>query len=204
MKPYPFFLFLFLIIYISVPAQDLLKATGGSVISLQTGAVFFVNGGVNLDDGSMISNAGTFTIQKTASGSADFTDNTINPYNYGAGRFIFSGTGTQNVKTLNQFERIDVNNAGLNLGSDIHANTWYLITGVVATGGFSAIATSAAVTAVQADQSNTNYSNSWINGNLQRFVTPATVNSYVFPLGNAQNSNMAEMDNAVAGPLTGT
>jgi hypothetical protein len=193
----------FSMIYCGLSAQDVLKATHGSVISLQSGAVFFVNGGVNLDDGSRISNAGTITIQKTASGSADFTDNTGSPYNYGGGKFVFSGIGAQTIKSLNQFERIDVSNAGLNLASNIKANTWFLKSGVVNTGTFTVIATSAAATAVQADPSNTNYSSSWVNGTLQRFITPATINSYLFPLGNASNTNMAEMDNAAAGPLTG-
>src|SRR5450432_1879535 len=199
----PLLLFLFSTICCGLSAQDLLKATHGSVISLQSGAVLIVNGGVNLDDGSRISNAGTITIQKSGSGSADFTDNTSSLYNYGAGKFVFSGTGAQNVKSLNKFERIDVSNAGLNLASNIKANTWFLKSGVVNTGTFTVIATSVAATAVQADPSNTNYSNSWINGTLQRFITPATINSYLFPLGNATGTNMAEMDNAAAGPLTG-
>lgn len=199
----PLLLFLFSTICCGLSAQDLLKATNGSVISLQSAAVFYVNGGVNLDDGSRISNAGTITMQKTASGSADFTDNTGNPYNYGGGRFVFSGTGAQTLKSLNQFEMIDVSNAGLNLASNVKANTWYLKSGVVNTGVFMAIASSGAVTAVQADASNTNYSNSWINGTLQRFITPASVNSYLFPLGDATKTNMAEMDNASAGPLVG-
>jgi len=199
----PLLLIMFSMICCDLSAQDLLKATNGSVISLQSGAVFFINGGVNLVDGSRISNAGTITVQKTASGSADFTDNTGNPYNYGGGGFVLSGTGAQTIKSPNQFERIDVSNAGLNLASNIKANSWYLKSGVVNTGTFTAIATSGAATAVQADASNTNYSNSWINGTLQRFITPATVNGYLFPMGNATKTNMAEMDNAAAGPLTG-
>jgi hypothetical protein len=201
MKPYPFFLFLMLCFNAS--AQDLLKVTHGSLISLQSGAVFFINGGVNLDDGSLISNAGTITIQKTASGSADFTDNTNSPYNYGGGKFLFSGTGVQTIKSLNQFERIDVSNTGLILASNIKANEWYLKSGVVNTGAFMAMATSGAATAVQADPSNSNYNVSWINGTLQRFISPATVNSYMFPLGNATTTNIAEMDNPAASPLTG-
>jgi hypothetical protein len=199
----PLLLILFSSIWTGLSAQDILKATNGSVITVQNGAVLYVNGGMNLDDGSRTNNDGTINIQKTASGSADFTDNTGSPYNYGGGRFVFSGTGAQNVKSLNQFERIDVSNAGFNLASNVKANGWYLKSGVVNTGTFMAIATSGAATAVQADASNTNYSNSWINGTLQRFITPATVNSYLFPLGNATGTNMAEMDNAAAGPLTG-
>jgi hypothetical protein len=66
-----------------------------------------------------------------------------------------------------------------------------------------AVATSSLASSVQADITNTNFSNSWINGNLRRFINPAAVNNYQFPVGDATRVNIAEMDNLIATPLTG-
>jgi hypothetical protein len=184
-------------------AQDVLKATSGAVITVQNGATLYVSGGITADNGSSINNEGTIVVARTGAGTADFTDNTVTAYTYGTGKFVFTGTGTQTVNSINQLGRIEVDNAGLNLAADLKANNWYLKTGKVNTGSFTAIATTALATAVQADAANTNYANSWINGKLRRFITPATVNNYVFPVGDALRVNIAEMDNLTSNPLTG-
>jgi hypothetical protein len=193
----------FAVIHCSISAQDILKANSGAIITVQNGAVVYLNGGIHLDNGSALSNAGVITIAKTNTGTADFTDNTSAAYNYSAGKFVFTGNGSQTINSINQFERIDVDNAGLNLSSDIKSNTWYLISGIVNTGSFTAVATTAADTAVQADPANANFSSSWINGKLQRSITPASVNNYQFPMGDSTKVNIAEMDNLMANPLTG-
>ena len=184
-------------------AQDVLKATTGAVITVQNGANLYISGGINVDDGTTINNAGTITVARTGGGTADFTDNTATPYAYGTGKFVFTGTGTQTISSANQFERIDVDDAGLTLATNVKANTWYLKTGKVNTNSFTAIATSAVALAVQADPANTNFINSWINGKLRRFITPASVNNYQLPVGDAAKVNLAEMDNLIASPLTG-
>ena len=184
-------------------AQDVLKVTSGSVVTVQNGADLFVSGGIILDANSTFNNTGIVTISVTGVATADFTDNNITAYNYGTGKFLFSGTGIQNIKSANQFERIDIDNNGLNFLSDINSNTWYLKAGKVNTGSFIAVANSTAAAAVKADATNTNFANSWINGNLRRFVTPASVNNYQFPVGDAARVNIAEMDNLTANPLTG-
>lgn len=194
--------FLFTTCY-CLQAQDVLKATNGALITVLNGATLYVNGGIILDNGSLVNNAGTITIARTGAGTADFTDNTAVPYTYGTGKFVFTGTGLQTVNSLNQFERIDVDDGGLNLSTNIKSNTWYLKAGKVNTGSFIAIATAAAAAAVQADATNTSFANSWINGNLRRYITPATVNNYSFPVGDATRVNIAELDNLTASPLTG-
>ncbi|MGC4103203.1 T9SS type A sorting domain-containing protein [Ferruginibacter sp.] len=186
-------------------AQDVFKATSGTIITVQNGASLYISGGgLALDNGSTVSNAGTITIARTGGNTADLTDNTVTPYNYGTGKFVFNGSGTQTVNSPNQFERIDVDNTGLTLAGNTRANTWFLKSGKVTTGAFMAIASAAAAGAVQADAANTNFANSWINGKLRRFITPALVNNYQFPVGDASRVNMAEMDNLTAAPLTGT
>jgi hypothetical protein len=78
-----------------------------------------------------------------------------------------------------------------------------LNTGTVNTGLYKTIATSTSSTAIVADPSNINFTNAWINGNLQRFISPATVNNYQFPVGDASKVNLLEMDNLTAAPLVG-
>ena len=186
----------------TLQAQDVVKATAGSITAVLNGAVLYVNGGINLDNASLLKNDGTITVARLGAGAADFTDNTSTTYAYGNGKFVFTGTGTQSVISVNQFERIDVDDAGLNLLSNITANNWYLKTGKVNTGVFFAAARSTAANAVQADPANTNFANSWFNGYLRRFISPVTVNNYKFPVGDASKVNMAEMDNLTADPLT--
>lgn len=193
---------LIVFICLNLYAQDVIKATAGSQITVQNGAVLFVNGGINLDNTSLLKNNGTITVARTGAGSADFTDVTSAAYTYGTGKFVFTGAGTQSVISVNQFERIDVDNTGLNLLTNITANNWYLKTGKVNTGLFIAVARSTAGNAVQADPANPNFTSSWFNGYLRRFITPATVNNYQFPVGDAAKMNMAEIDNLISDPLT--
>jgi hypothetical protein len=188
---------------INSQAQDIVYVSPAAVVSLQNGASLYIKGGMVLSDNSNLSNNGTLTIVRNAAGTADLTDNSTNPYYYGTGKFIFNGAATQNITSANQFERIEMDGNGLNLLSTVNANTWYLKTGKITTGSFIAVATSPLALSVQADITNTNFSNSWINGNLRRFINPAAVNNYQFPVGDAAKVNIAEMDNLIAAPLTG-
>jgi hypothetical protein len=89
----------------------------------------------------------------------------------------------------------------LQLLGDLRALEWYLTSGRVNTGSFRAIVTGPAASALQADPSNAGFVNSWINGNLRRQVSPATVNSYQFPVGSATRVQLAQLDNLTALPL---
>ena len=110
-------------------AQDVLNVTSGSVVTIQNGADLFVSGDIILDGNSTFNNSGIVTISRTGVATADFTDNSITAYNYGTVKFLFSGTGIQSLKSVNQFERIDIDNNGLNFLSDINSNNWYLKAG---------------------------------------------------------------------------
>ncbi len=185
-------------------AQDVLKVQSGAVLTIQNGAELVIKGGITLDNGSALNNAGTIrVIQNGTSGAADWTDNTITAYNYGTGKVIFNGAGGHLVNSKNIFDRIDVNASGdITLASDINANKWYMVNGRVnTTSTFKAIALSNTQLAVESDLSNTNFTNSWINGNLRRYILSASVNNYIFPVGNATRVNRAVVDNLVADPL---
>ena len=186
-----------------IMAQDVMKVQSGAVITVQNGAELVIKGGISLDNGSTINNAGTIRMsQNGASGAADWVDNTVNGYNYGTGKVIFNGNGGHLINTKSTFGQIDIDASGhATLGSDVQADKWYLKNGRLNTTTFKAIAINTAQLAVEAEPSNTNFSNSWVNGNLRRFITPAIVNNYTFPVGDAVKVNRAVMDNLVSSPL---
>lgn len=186
-------------------AQEILRVQNGAVLTVQTGAQVTVLGGVNLVNGSTLTNNGIITVKGNgASGSGDWSDNSSSPYSHGSGSIIFNRTGgVQSFNSANTFGLVEVDNAGLNLASNINSNSWRLVNGAINTGAFYAIALNTNANAVEAGAGNTNFLNSWVNGNLRRHITPASVNTYMFPIGNGTRSNVAEMDNLVANPLTG-
>jgi hypothetical protein len=186
-------------------AQEVLHVQNGAVITVQNGAQFTVLGGVSLANGSTLTNNGTITVKGNgAAGSGDWADASSTPYNHGTGTIVFNRTGgVQSISSENTFERLEINNGGLNLASNIRSNHWRLINGPVNTGTFLAIAQNTSAAAIEAGAGNTNFGLSWINGNLRRHIAPASVNNYAFPLGNATRSNVAELDNLMAMPLTG-
>jgi hypothetical protein len=182
--------------------QEVLRVQHGATFTVQTGATVTVMGDVNLENGSILANNGTITVKRNGtSGTGDWLDNAVTGYNYGTGTVVFNSTGIQNINSKGIFERIEVNNAGLQLASDISTNKWYLVNGKINTGPFHAIALNATALAIEADAANTNFANSWINGNLRRYITPATVNNYRFPVGTSTQSNELEMDNLTANAL---
>jgi Secretion system C-terminal sorting domain len=189
---------------INLQAQDVVKIQNGAVVTVQSGAEVVVQGGVSLDNGSTVVNSGTIRLkQNGGAGAADWTDATVTPYSYGAGKVIFNGTGGHFVNSRNTFGQVDVDAAGnVTLGGDLNTNKLYLISGKVnTTPAFKAIVLDNAQLAVDADPTNTNFANSWVNGNLRRYLSTATVNNYEFPVGDAAKVNRAVLTNLTASPL---
>lgn len=187
---------------LAAPGQELLRLQSGSVLTVQSGAELTVQGGVTLENGSTLQQAGLIRLSDNSGGAAHWNDATLSSYNYGNGRWIFAGSAGHQVSTLNRFGRVDVATAGhLNLLSDIRADQWYLTNGRVNTGSFRAVITGSGSTSLQADPANPDFANSWFNGNLRRQVSPATVSSYVFPVGNATRCLRAVMDNLSSQPF---
>ena len=185
-------------------AQEVLRVQSGAVMTVQSGVELTLQGGAMLINGSTFTNNGIVRLRRnTISGGADWLDNTVTGYYHGTGRFIFNSTALQNISSNNTFEQIEVQSAGLNLSSNIGANKWLLLAGNIITGGFIAIAYGTGQLSVEADVSNANFTNGWFNGNLRRYVAPASVNTYLFPVGGAAGVNIASIDNLIANPLTG-
>jgi len=182
-------------------AQQLLRIQNGAALSLQTGATITLQGGVLLEAGSHLLNNGTVILKNN--GPANWIDNTVTSYSYGTGALLFYNTGSSSVNSKNVFSRIELNQPLLALNSDITLGKLYLINGRVATGSNKVIVNNTAELSVEAALSNPGYSNSWIEGNLRRYISPATVNNYLFPLGNNVQSNKLILDNLMMDPLTG-
>lgn len=185
-----------------VNAQDVLLATGNTNISVDKNANMYVGGGISLENKSTIHNDGTILIAKNNTGKADLIDNTSAAYNYGAGSFIFWGNGIQSVKTNAKFGTLEVDNKGLNLLSDVSSDKWNLRSGVVNTGSYYVIAAASQTSWFAADDDNNRFSRSWINGNLRQYISPAKINNYILPVGDAISVRLCEMDNLTRNPLT--
>lgn len=178
-----------------------LNVQSGATLYIQNGANVTLQGNITLANGSTLVNNGIVSIGNNSGIAVDFTDNTASGYNYGSGRFIFNSTSNQTINSPNIFERIDVDGSSLTLASNITSNKWYLTKGVVQTGSFMAVAPGTTQLAVEADATNPGFTNGWFNGTLRRYVSPSTVNNYLFPVGNAIRVNVAEMDNLTANAL---
>ena len=181
--------------------QAQLNVQSDATLFIENGATVAVQGNVNLVNGSTLVNNGIVRVGNSTGIAADFVDNTASGYNYGSGRFVFTSTGNQAINSLNTFDRIDMDGSSLSLGSHITANKWYMIKGLINTGSFMAIAPGTSQLAVEADAGNPGFTNGWFNGTLRRYVSPSTVNNYLFPVGNATRANVAEMDNLTANAL---
>jgi hypothetical protein len=197
-------LFLFpVLLSIAAYSQEVLKVQNGASITVQAGAAVTVLGGITLDNGSLLSNAGTITLKKNGvSGSSDFSDNTAIPYSYGSGHFVFNSTTGSRILSNNNFGRIDVNAAVIDLNSTVNSVQWVLENGTVNTGVYAAIVSGTADSDLTAAPGNTGFTKSWINGNLRRYINPAAVDSYLFALGGS-SGHVAVLQNLTAAPLTG-
>jgi hypothetical protein len=102
-------------------AQSGLHATSGAVITVQNGAALYINGPMHLANTSTLNNAGIVTIARQGADTADFNDQSVTPYAYGTGKFIFTGPGVQNIRggTFNELEMAKTANSKLNLLNDI-------------------------------------------------------------------------------------
>ena len=120
----------------------------------------------------------------------------VTPYAYGSGTTVFDGTAIQTVKNPNSFGAVTIAGTGLNLDGNMTAGSWLLKSGVVATNGFKAVATSTTTTAIQPDPANPGYSANYIVGTFSRYIAPSLVDSYDFPVaGNGSGQvNLRHLD----------
>lgn len=193
-----------IVIAMHADAQEVLRLQNGASLTIQTGVEVHVFGTTTLINGSTLTNNGTIRVRRNgAAGTGDWFDGTITGYYHGVGKWIFNSTGISSINSNNLFQQIDMQGAGLSFATDINVNKWFLVSGVVSTNAFRAITWSNQQLAVEPSPGNPNFSLSWFNGNLRRYINPAAVNNYIFPVGDATKPNIAELDNLSSTPLTG-
>jgi len=110
MKKFIFSVLSPLLLPVCMHGQDVLRATTGSIVTVQSGAILYVGGGLTLENTATLNNAGTITIARAAAPTADFTDNTPAPHSYGNGTFIFTGGGGAQNMLGSLFYNLEVNN----------------------------------------------------------------------------------------------
>jgi hypothetical protein len=192
------------VIAIHANAQEVLRLQNGASLTLQPGAEVHVLGTTTLINGSTLTNNGTIHVRRNgAAGTADWLDGTITGYYHGTGKWIFNSTAISSINSNNLFQQIDMQGAGLSFASNINVNKWFLVSGIVTTNAFRAITWSNLQLAVEPAPGNPGFSLSWFNGNLRRYINPAVVNNYIFPVGDATKPNPAELDDLSSTPLTG-
>ena len=184
-----------------LPAMTQVYVQSGADIRIQSGVELVVQGDISLEAGSVLINAGTILLGNSAGYNANFTDQTITPYQYGTGRIVFNSSMPQTIQTLNVFGSLEMSGYDLQFASSVSALKWYLNQGRIRTLTHSAVVTGMDELAIEASPSNVNYSQCWINGSIRRFINPALTNKYTFPLGLSSGVYLAEMDNLMANPL---
>ncbi len=200
-----FFLFCFALTQsLHVHAQNIVTVQGSGKVYVQANANAYVHGGLLFQNGSALSNSGTITVKEIGNaGASNWTDESSTPYFHGNGTVVFNGTGGHTAASPNTFGKIHVNTSGhLTQGSDLNTNTILLDNGRVnTTSSYKMIVLTTPANAADNSANNSGFANSWVDGMLRRYIAPATVNQYVFPLGNTTRSNIAMLDALTAQPV---
>ena len=183
-------------------SQEALKIQSGGSITVQNGVELVLKGGVTLDNGSSLLNNGTILLKNnTVSNISNWTDNSILGALTGTGIVIFNSTHPQQFTGPTSFYTVYINTDQLTINNDLNiSNLLRLIKGRINTTNFVVALVNVAASSLENDVTNTNYVNSWINGNLRRSIATNT-NSYDFPIGNSERSNLLKfINNNITGP----
>jgi hypothetical protein len=117
-------------------AQANLYGSAGSIITVQSGAILYVNGDFTVESTGSLTNAGTVIIERTGTNTANFTDNKLAPHSYGNGLFVFPGSGGTQTMKGSVFYDLQINNvSGVTmLGSQTVSNSLLLTNGSLSIG----------------------------------------------------------------------
>ena len=185
-------------------SQEALKIQSGGSITIQNGAELVLQGGLTLENGSSLLNNGTISLKNhTVSNSSNWTDNSILGALTGTGIVIFNSTHSQQFTGPTSFYTVYVNTDQLTINNDLSiSNLLRLIKGKVNTANYVVALINTAASSLENDATNTNYINSWVNGNLKRSITTNT-STYDFPVGNSERSNLLKfLNNNLTGPTS--
>ncbi|HEX6846746.1 MAG TPA: hypothetical protein VF144_07200 [Chitinophagaceae bacterium] len=182
--------------------QEALKIQSGGSLTIQTGAELVLQGGLTLENGSSLLNNGTVSLKNNiVSNISNWTDQSILGALSGNGIVIFNSTHPQQFTGPTNFYTVYINTDQLTINNDATiSNLLRLINGRINTTNYVLALINAAASALENDITNPNYANSWINGNFRRSIT-TNINSYDFPVGNSERSNLLKfLNNNITGP----
>lgn len=196
MKTISFILLLFSCLQTN--AQTLIYLQNDSLY-VENGLQIYSDGGLNISGSSNIVLHGTFHVtDNSGSGGENWIDNTTGGAisSNSTGDVIFQSSGMQVFSGNTKFYNLEINNpAGVQLNNNLEVrNNLTLTNGVVNTGAFRLFVSNGNSNAISAGTGNTNYSQSWVNGNLRRNIF-SNNSSYDFPVGNASQNNLLVFGN---------
>lgn len=113
-------------------------------------------------------------------------------YTHTAGLLQLTGSSNQSIDGISAFDvHVNTDNT-VTLNNNLTVTgTLTLTKGVIITGTKTVVVSNSASNSVQAGTGNTNYTVSWINGNITRSFASATENTYDFPVGTATKGRLA-------------
>jgi len=185
-------------------SQEVLHLQNGAAIRVQSGVEVTLQGGITMDNGSALTNNGTMRLKNNSIANvSNWTDNSVAGALSGTGLVVFNGTSNQNFSGFTSFYTVQVNTSALTLNNNLTvSNLLNLISGKITTGANSVFLNNNAGSSLLNDATNAGYVNSWINGNLRRWVASNT-NTYDFPVGNSTRSNLLQfVNNNITGPTS--
>jgi hypothetical protein len=184
--------------------QEALKIQSGGSITIQSGVELVLQGGLTLDNGSSLHNNGTISLKNNSvSNISNWSDNSILGALTGTGIVIFNSTNPQQFAGPTSFYTVYINTNDLTINNDLNiSNLLRLINGKINTANYVVALVNTAAASLENDITNTNYSNSWVNGDLRRSIATNT-SSYDFPVGNSARSNLLKfLNNNLTGPTS--
>jgi hypothetical protein len=182
-------------------AQEVLHLANGSVITVQNGVGLYLQGGITLDNGSLlINNGSTFLKNNSVANQSDWKDNSFIGALGGTGLVSFNSNLSHQYWGPTHFYDAQINTGGLTINNPFAVdNQLHLVKGKITTATNYVFLTNSNTASLLNDATNSAYSNSWINGNFRRQITSNT-STYDFPVGGVTRCNLLQfVNNNIAG-----
>jgi hypothetical protein len=186
----------FLFLAFRALSQNAIFISPGGTIQVQAGGQLIVKGSSYLSNGSSIVNAGSIRLNNSSRNywlDSSFSTGSVS----GTGKIYFEGTAAIDLYGNNEFYDAVINGTSVNIDSPYVLSInhqVYLQKGVIKTNKSVLKLLNEYEDAITADAGNAGYSQSWINGRLDRKIGSNTM-SYVFPIGDSAAPHAATLIN---------
>lgn len=195
-----------LLFSVTLLAQDVVYLQNGCIATIQPSCLVTVYGGIKSEEGSKITINGDLLLKNnTINNQADWTDfSVVGVIQTGSiGKVYFQSDHPQNFSGNTGFPNLYMESSGgLNLNNDIKiGNKLHLTRGIITTNSNFLILQNPSNTSLEADILNPDFSKSYIDGHMRRFIN-ATNTDYNFALGTSKGNNLVFSSN-LSNPVTG-